>query len=178
MNEYEPHDHSPIDINSLKFCVRCGNQLVEELKEGKLFPMCIKCNKVYYADPKVAAGTIIESDRRVLLLRRGTEPKRGLWTFPGGYVDQGEPVPEAAAREAYEETGIKVKIGNLLGVYCQRGDPVVLIVYQAEIESGKAKRGVEAADFLWVAEEQIPWDQLAFISTESALTDWCKILRK
>lgn len=167
-----------IDTNNLKFCVLCGNHLVEKLTEGKLFPMCVRCNKVYYADPKVAAGTLIESNHRVLLLRRGTEPKRGLWTFPGGYVDQGEPVSEAAAREAYEETGIKVKIGNLLGVYSSRGDPVVLIVYQAQIESGKAKKNLEAIDLRWVTEEQIPWDQLAFVSTVSALTDWCKILRR
>ena len=99
-------------------------------------------------------------------------PARGLWTFPGGYVDRGEPVPEAAAREAREEAGVTVTVCELLGVYSARDVPVVLIVYRARIAGGTARPGPEALELRWVEPESIPWEELAFPSTAAALTDW------
>ena len=158
----------------MRFCNRCAAALVRRPVEGKTLPVCPQCGWVVYADPKVAAGAIIEADGRVLLLRRGIEPARGLWTFPGGYVDRGEPVPEAVAREAHEETGVRVAVGELLGVYSQRGEPVVLIVYRAQVTSGTPRRGPEALELRWVTPPQIPWDELAFPSTATALSEWCR----
>ena len=53
----------------------------------------------------------------VLLIKRGLEPSRGLWTFPGGFVDLGEKAADTALRETLEEVGMKVRLGPLLGVY-------------------------------------------------------------
>ena len=62
---------------------------------------------MHYLDPKVAVGTIISTgDGRLVLVRRAIEPGYGLWVFPGGYVDRGEQIIEAAVREAREESGL------------------------------------------------------------------------
>lgn len=173
----QPHTHThhhgaPAD----RFCSRCAAPLVRRAVEGKPLPACPACGWVVYADPKVAAGTIIERGGRVLLLRRAIEPARGGWTFPGGYVDRGEPVPEAAAREAYEEAGVRVAVGGLLGVYSRRGEAVVLIVYRAQVTAGEPRPGAEALEVRWVTPEEIPWAELAFPSTAAALTDWRRTL--
>ena len=87
-------------------------------------------------------------------------------------MDRGEPVPEAAAREAREEAGVTVTVGKLLGVYSARGVAVVLIVYRARLASGTPRPGPEALELRWVEPEEIPWQELAFPSTAAALTDW------
>ncbi len=159
----------------MRFCSGCAARLERRTVEGKVLPVCPRCGQVVYADPKVAAGTVIERAGGILLLRRAISPARGLWTFPGGYVDRGEPVPEAAAREAREETGVTVAVGNLLGVYSARDVAVVLIVYRARIASGTPSAGTEALEVRWFAPADIPWDELAFPSTAQALTDWRKL---
>ena len=160
----------------VRFCSGCAAPLQRRSVEGKMLPVCPRCGQVVYADPKVAAGTIIEDAGRVLLLRRAISPARGLWTFPGGYVDRGEPVPEAAAREAREEVGVTVALGELLGVYSARGVPVVLIVYRALVAEGTPHAGPEALELRWVEPAGIPWQELAFPSTAEALTDWRRTL--
>ena len=165
----QPHHHGPPVV---RFCSGCTAPLKRRRVEGKVLPVCPRCGQVVYADPKVAAGAVIEDAGRVLLLRRAISPGRGLWTFPGGYVDRGEPVPEAAAREAHEEAGVTLAVGNLLGVYSARGVAVVLIVYRARISSGTPRAGAEALEVRWMEPEHIPWDDLAFPSTAAALTDW------
>ena len=134
----QPHtdSHHHHGAPRVRFCSGCAAPLQRRSVEGKVLPVCPRCGQVVYADPKVAAGTIVEAAGRILLLRRAISPARGLWTFPGGYVDRGEPVPEAAAREAREEAGVTVAVGKLLGVYSARGVAVVLIVYRARLASG------------------------------------------
>ena len=170
----QPHtdSHHHHGAPRVRFCSGCAAPLQNRSVEGKMLPVCPRCGQVVYADPKVAAGTIVEAAGRILLLRRAISPARGLWTFPGGYVDRGEPVPEAAAREAREEAGVTVTVGKLLGVYSARGVAVVLIVYRARLASGTPRPGPEALELRWVEPEEIPWQELAFPSTAAALTDW------
>ena len=126
---------------------------------------------MFYLNPKVVAATIPEHDGAVLLTRRSINPGKGLWTFPGGFVDFGEAVTDAAARETLEETGLKVDLTGLLNVYTYPEAPVI-IVYTARVVGGTLTTCDENDACEWVSPSKIPWDVLAFQSTREALRDW------
>jgi len=85
-------------------------------------------------------------------------------------VDLGESVEEAARRETREELEIDAELGALVGVYSRREDRVVLVVYRARA-LGEARTTEEATEVRAFAPEELPWDELAFWSTEAALRD-------
>jgi ADP-ribose pyrophosphatase YjhB (NUDIX family) len=87
-------------------------------------------------------------------------------------VDWGEPVEDAAVRETWEETGLKVDLSGLLGVYSYPGTPIVIIVYKARVIGGEIQTCSENDRVEWVAPAEIPWENLAFPSTEAALRDF------
>src|SRR5579884_1913938 len=97
------------------YCIDCGAKMEGRESFGRQRPVCPSCGHVHFEDPKVAVGVVVASAGRILLTRRNHEPKLGEWSFPAGFVDAGENVVEAAAREALEETGVRVQIGTLLG---------------------------------------------------------------
>ncbi len=106
-----------------RFCTSCGGRLeMRQLKSTEPErPVCASCGQVVYLDPKVAVGTIIRTaDGQIVLVRRAIEPGYGLWVFPGGYVDRGEEVTQAATREAREESGLDIRIDSLLNIYWYR----------------------------------------------------------
>jgi ADP-ribose pyrophosphatase YjhB (NUDIX family) len=151
-----------------RFCPRCGQPA--EVKFPRQIA-CSHCGYSAYCNPKpVAAAVPFDDKGRVILLRRGFEPGRGLWTFPGGFVDLGESVEEAARRETDEELGIAIELGALVGVYSRHDDRVVLIVYRA-LAVGAPRTTPEAVEVRSFASHEIPWEELAFWSTELALRD-------
>lgn len=162
--------------DTLRFCPLCGSALAHRAvpPDGREHPACGACDFVYYLPPKVVACTIPIREGRVLLTRRAIEPARGLWTFPGGYVDWGEDVAAAARRETLEEVCLPVRLEALLGLYSYPGAPVVVAVYLAAVPPDvepvpSPSEVIEAAYF---APGDIPWDALAFPSTRDALRDW------
>jgi ADP-ribose pyrophosphatase YjhB (NUDIX family) len=172
------HDHAaaahfrPGSINpaleGARFCPRCGATPQVD------FPRSLRCESCGYAafyNPKPVAGAIPrEPDGRLWLLRRGFDPSAGLWTFPGGFVDLGESVEDAARREAREELEIDVELTGLVGVYSRADAPVVLVVFAAA-PSGEPRPTPEAPEVRAFAPAELPWDELAFWSTEQALRD-------
>jgi len=158
----------------IRFCPLCGASL-ERLPVGpekKLEMVCSGCGFVYFLGQKVVACTIAMDADRILLTRRAIHPAHGKWTFPGGYVDWGEPVPRAAIRETYEETGLTVDLGGLIGVYSYSATPVVVVVYEAYVRGGVITPCHENDRVEWVERDAIPWDELAFPSTSAALRDF------
>jgi 8-oxo-dGTP diphosphatase len=157
-----------------RYCVRCGGALVpKQLRRAEpLRFVCVDCSHVHYSDPKVAACVICAIEGRVVLLRRAIEPGYGLWVFPGGFLDRGERVEDAAVREAMEEVRVAVRLQRLLNVYSYDGHPVVVVVYVGEVVAGELQAGDEAIEVRTFAREEIPWDELAFPSTVQALRDY------
>ncbi len=151
-----------------RFCPRCGRPAEVD------FPrriVCPHCGYEAYYNPKPVASVIpLDSAGQTILLRRGFDPGSGLWTFPGGFVELGESVPEAARREVREELGIDVELGELVGVYSRPDDRVVLIVYLARA-LGTPQTTPEAIEVKAFDRNALPWDELAFWSTARALRD-------
>ena len=156
------------------FCPKCGGELGRRsLKPSEPKRLvCRSCGFVFFLDPKVAVGTIVPLDGRVLLLRRGIEPSYGKWVFPGGFVDRGERVEEAAIRETREESNLIVKLARLLNIYSYPDHPVIIIVYVGDVIGGHPSAGDETLEARTFEPEAIPWHDLAFPSTAQALRDY------
>jgi ADP-ribose pyrophosphatase YjhB (NUDIX family) len=155
-----------------RYCPACGGALEPRLlKTGDPERLvCDRCGFVFYMDPKVAVGTIIRTgDSRLVLVRRAIEPGYGLWVFPGGYVDRGEEVTAAAIREAREEAGLDVRLDGLVNVYSYPGRPLIIIVYAATAIGGELCTDEECLEARLFDAGEIPWDSLAFQSTNEAL---------
>lgn len=166
----------PLDDSYLyRFCPRCGGVLERRLLRANEPQrlVCTACSFIFYIDPKVAVGTIIrQSDGRVVLVQRAIEPGYGKWVFPGGYVDRGETLPAAAIREAREECGLDVRLEGLVNVYSYAGRTPMVVVYAATATGGQLcvdDEGLQVAEF---DRSSVPWDSLAFKSTEEGLQDF------
>ena len=156
-------------LQEARFCPRCGQPA------DVAYPRSISCPHcgygAYYNPKPVAAAIPQTADGRIVLLRRGFDPGKGLWTFPGGFVDLGETVEEAARREAQEEIRAEIRLGKLVGVYSRRDERVVLIVFASTIAEAPQTTD-EALEVRAFASDEIPWQELAFWSTTNALKDF------
>jgi ADP-ribose pyrophosphatase YjhB (NUDIX family) len=168
--------HYQLTPERIRFCPLCGHALARQPvpPEGKSELVCPGCSFVYYLGQKVVAAAIPMEEGRILLTRRAIHPAHGKWTFPGGYVDWGEPVDAAAIRETFEETGLTVELGGLVGVYSYPAAPVVIVVYEARVTGGTLRVCHENDRVEWIDPNEIPWEELAFPSTIAALRDFLK----
>jgi 8-oxo-dGTP diphosphatase len=100
--------------------------------------------------PKLMVDVVIPSERGVVLIRRASEPFAGQWALPGGFVELGETVEEAAAREAAEETGLAVEVARLIGVYSEpERDPRghnVSVALLVRVLSGELAAATDASE--------------------------------
>ncbi len=138
-------------------------------------PVCPDCGFVFYLNPVVGAGALVEKDGQVVLVRRGVEPKAGYWSLPAGYVEADEMAEDAAVREMEEETGLEIEIDDLLGVYSFGKEPQtgVLILYSANAVGGELRAGDDALEVRTFDPADIPPDdQIAFHTHLQALLDW------
>ncbi len=106
-----------------------------------------------------AGAVVIDRSGRILLVRRGTPPQRGLWTVPGGRVEPGETLAAAAVREVLEETGLVVRILRELGsleVTDGNGDVYEVHDFAADHLSGDPIAGDDAAEVGWFAPDLLP----------------------
>jgi 8-oxo-dGTP diphosphatase len=157
--------------SDFNYCSRCGAPVNHEERFGKIRPVCPQCGWIHFVDPKVAAAVLIEQEGRVLLVRRGNEPFRGLWTLPAGFINGGEDPAEAAARECLEETGLNVRVIRVLDIISgkehSRGADFI-IVYQAEVIDGELRPDDDVDAVEWFARENLP--PLAFRATQVVLS--------
>lgn len=158
-----------------RFCPTCAGTLekrsLKATDPDRL--VCAACGFVFYLDPKVAVGTIITAaDSRLVLVRRAIEPGYGLWVFPGGFVDRGEELTQAAIREAREESGLEVRIDRLVNIYSYPEAAVIVVVYAATALSGELCADEECLEARLFSADDLPWNELAFRSTREALRDY------
>ncbi len=166
-----------MEPTAYRFCPACGGALESRLlKAGDPERLvCGACGFVFYIDPKVAVGTIISTGEGIVLVKRAIEPAYGKWVFPGGLVDRGERVEDAAIRETREEACLDVRLTGLLKIYSYTEYPVIIIVYTAEVIGGRLAAGDETLEARCYSSAAIPWPELAFPSTAEALRDFLTI---
>ena len=160
--------------DNAKYCPCCGSPLFERFLETEqhVRKICSGCGYIFYLNPKVVAGAVPREDSKIWLVRRNIDPAMGSWTFPGGYVDLGETVPNAAIREAFEESRLQIRLDGLFNVYSYENAGIVLVVYRATVVGGIAGTTPESQEVRAFALEDIPWESLAFPSTRDALQDY------
>jgi mutator protein MutT len=125
----------------------------------------------YPERPVVGVGGVVIEQERVLLIRRGGEPLKGQWSIPGGTLESGETLEDGTRREMSEETGLSVRVVELIEVFerifREPGDEArrphyhfIILDYLCERISGEAQAGSDVTDIAWVAENDLESYQL------------------
>ena len=157
----------------MKFCPACAQPVELKVPEGDHLPraVCTACGTIHYENPRIIAGCVIEVDTRILMCKRAIEPRHGFWTIPAGFMENGESVQQAAAREAMEEALAHVQIGSLLAIVSVLRAHQVHIMFRARLDPEHPQFGIgpESLESQLYAESEIPWPEVAFLSVEFAL---------
>jgi 8-oxo-dGTP diphosphatase len=164
----------------LIYCPRCATR-IELTPPGR----CRACDAEFYANPKPCAGALVERDRSVLLLRRAIAPGLGEWDIPGGFCEEHEHPEATARRETREETGLDVRLTELLGMWIDTygdGDQPesTLNIYYRAVPTDSSQEPhplPEASEFRWFSPEALP-SKLAFEHAREALDAWQRIDRR
>ncbi|MDA1348939.1 MAG: NUDIX domain-containing protein [Chloroflexi bacterium] len=161
---------SKLEYPGVNYCQGCGDRLGSKVVEGQERPHCASCRSTVFMDPKVAVVVLVSMDGGIVLIRRAIEPALGGWSFPAGYVDRGEVVEEAAAREVIEETGLTVKVSGLVDLISFAGETVILAVYAAEVIGGALTAGSDSTEVRVFDPDELP--ALAFPHDIEIVARW------
>ncbi len=155
----------------MKYCSHCGHPVELRIPPGDTHTrhVCPSCDTIHYHNPKLVVGCVPEHDGRILLCRRAIEPRLGYWTVPAGFMENGETLPAAAARESLEEALANVEIGSLLAVVSVVHAHQVHVMFRATLPRAEYGVGIESLEVELVRPEDIPWREIAFPSIEFAL---------
>jgi len=160
----------------MNYCSNCGAPVTLRVPPGDQRPrhVCAACGTIHYDNPRLVVGCVPEHDGQILLCRRAIEPRLGYWTVPAGFMENGETLQQAAARESYEEALARVEIGSLLAVVHVLHARQVHVFFRATLPAAEFGSGVESLEVELFAPADIPWSDLAFPSTEFALRHYFK----
>lgn len=158
----------------MKFCPQCGATLNLRIPDGDTLPrhVCTRCQTIHYLNPKLVVGGIAEWQGRILLCRRAIEPRLGRWTLPAGFMENGETTADAARRETLEEASARLDIDALFSLINIPHINQVHLFYRGTLPDGQFAPGIESLETALFAEEDIPWDDLAFRSISLSLRDY------
>jgi NAD+ diphosphatase len=175
-----------IDLSKIfRYCPGCGAKAPKAYSKNKHIT-CGKCGFEYFHNVASAAGAIIEYGSKVLVAIRANEPKAGMFDFPGGFADYGEPIEETLAREIREELGIKIKNPRYLtsapNIYVYKGVTYATtdLFFTCRIDNLKQiklnKKEIAGIEFFEPG--QIPVNRLAFDSAKKAIRYYTKQRRQ
>ncbi|MET0389487.1 MAG: NUDIX hydrolase [Polyangiales bacterium] len=152
-----------------RFCGQCGSPLVERLieSEQRTRLVCSQCGDIAYRSPHVVVTTIVAQGSRVLLCHRATAPAAGTWGLPGGFLECAETLEEGAARETWEETGVRLD-PNTLRLHALSTLPdldevyVGFLVQLSEADEVRLVCGAEHTEVRFFEEAEVPWTSIAY----------------
>jgi ADP-ribose pyrophosphatase YjhB (NUDIX family) len=155
----------------MNFCSRCGQSVVTEIPDGdnRARHICKHCGTIHYENPRIVAGCVAVHDGSILLCRRAIEPRIGYWTVPAGFMELGESLSEAAARETWEEAQARVELGPLSALVDVIKARQVHIFFEGVLTEPVFGAGDETLETRLFKPDEIPWDDLAFPSVRIAI---------
>lgn len=148
----------------MKFCSQCGAAVVFRVPEGdnrKRF-LCESCGTIHYQNPRIITGCLAIWEDQVLLCKRSIQPRRGFWTLPAGFLENGETARAGAARETWEEAQAKVANTELYTMFSLPHISQIYLFYRAQLVDGVFAPGGETEAVSLFHEADVPWDELAF----------------
>lgn len=167
----------------MNYCYQCGSALKDKIvpPDDRQRETCPKCGYIHYQSPTVLVGTFLFHQDKLFWIKRGIEPQKGLWTFPGGFLESGETVREAAARELFEETRIKRSPEDMIpfGILSLVTLNQVYLTFRCHCESfieASATQEVEQSG--WFNEEEAPWSEIAHGETAEQVHLTYRLLRE
>lgn len=148
----------------MNFCSACGEKVSFLVPDGDNRPrfVCQGCQKIHYQNPKIVVGCIGEWQNKILLCHRAIEPKYGLWTLPAGFMENHETAMQGAARETMEEANAEIENIQLFAIFNITHISHVYIMFRGQVKDGYAAPGTESLATQFYAQDEIPWQQLAF----------------
>lgn len=151
----------------MKFCSACGGAVAVRIPDdGDHLPrhVCTVCNSIHYINPKIIVGVIPEaSDGRVLMCRRNIEPRKGMWTFPAGFMELGETSAEGAAREGLEESQAAIAVSDLLCIITVTYVSQLYLIHRGTLaDDARFGPTTESSEVRLMREDEIPWREIAF----------------
>lgn len=158
----------------MKFCCHCGAENKYTIPDGdnRERAICPQCGFIHYQNPNIICGCLPVYDNKVLLCKRAIEPRYGFWTLPAGYMENGETLQQGAARETWEEARATLVDMHLYTVFNLPGINQVYIIFRANLVEGKHSAGEESLESRLYAENDIPWDELAFPTIKNTLNHY------
>ncbi len=148
----------------MDFCSKCGAKvsLIVPAGDHKERFVCDECGHIHYVNPRVVSGCLPIYEGKVLLCKRGIEPRYGFWTLPAGYLENGETIADGAARETSEEANAEAIDLQLYTVFSLPHISQIYMFFLSRLEREEFSCGEESLDVKLFAENEIPWDSLSF----------------
>ena len=148
----------------MNYCSQCGEAVTHRIPDGDNRPrfVCEKCHTIHYQNPRVITGCLPFHEDRVLLCKRAIAPRKGLWTLPAGFLENGETTAQGACRETTEEANATVEAIELYTLFNLPHISQVYMFYLARLTDLDFYPGSESLETRMFAEHEIPWDDLAF----------------
>lgn len=150
----------------MKFCSYCGSDVTLRIPAGdnRQRYVCVdhSCGAIHYQNPRIITGCLPTYEDKVLLCKRAIEPRYGLWTLPAGFMENGESTADGALRESWEEAQATLEIDQLYALYDLPYINQVYFFYKGELSNLDFGAGEESLEVALFAEDEIPWDELAF----------------
>lgn len=156
----------------MNYCSNCGsNALTYKIPEGDHFPrfVCPECDTIHYTNPNMVVGCLIVKDEKIMLAKRGIEPRLGFWNLPCGFLENEETIQQGAKREVYEETGATVELTNLHTVYNLPHANQVYLIFKARMVGEEFYTTLESTEIEFFGKDDIPWEKIAFSSNAFAI---------
>lgn len=154
------------------------SQFRKQTPDGDTHPrdVCKDCGFIHYENPKIITGVLPIWEGKLLLCKRAINPRKNYWTFPCGYLENGETIEEGALREADEEAGISVKLDQLLTVYSVPHVHQVHLFFLGHMSSSNVTIGPETLETKFVSLHDVNDSELAFSSVKFAISAYQQFL--